>query len=37
MIKEYTDMFSEWSGHSGSTECENMVHKLFSFAGCIYK
>ena len=35
--EEYSDMFSELSGHSGSKEYESMAHLLFSFAGWTYE
>jgi len=37
MNKEYSKMFSELSGHSGSKEYEGMAHLLFSFAGWTYE
>ena len=37
MNEEYTDMFSELSGHSGSKKYESMAHVLFSFAGWTYE
>ena len=36
-MKEYSNTFSELSGHSGSKEYESMAHLLFSFAGWTYE
>ena len=37
MNEEYSDMFSELSGHSGSKEYESMPHVLLSFVGRTYE
>ena len=37
MNEEYTDMFSELSGHSSSKKYEIMAHVLFSFAEWTYE
>ena len=37
MSEEYSNMFSELSGHSGSKEYESKAHLLFSFAGWTYE
>jgi len=37
MSEEYSNMFSELFGHSGSKEYESMAHLLFSFAGWTYE
>ena len=37
MNEEYSDMFSELSGHSGGNKYKSMAHVLFSFAGWTYE
>jgi len=37
MSEEYSNMFSELSGHSGSKEYKSMAHLLFYFAGWTYE
>ena len=37
MNEEYSDRFSELSGHSGSKEYESMAHVLLSFVGQTYE
>ena len=37
MNEEYSDMFSELSGHSGSKKYESMAHVLLSFVGQTYE
>jgi len=37
MSEEYSDMFSELSGHSGSKKYESMPHVLLSFVGRTYE
>ena len=37
MSEEYSDMFSELSGHSDGKKYKSMAHVLFSFAGWTYE
>jgi len=37
MNEEYSDMFSELSGYSGSKKYESMAHVLLSFVGRTYE
>ena len=37
MNEEYSDMFSELSGHSGGNKYKGMANVLFSFAGWTYE
>ena len=37
MNEEYSDMFSELSGHSGGNKYKSMAYVLFSFAGWTYE
>jgi len=37
MNEEYSDMFSELSGHSGSKEYERMTHRAAFFVGRTYE
>ena len=37
MNEEYSDMFSELSGHSGGNKYKSMAHVRFSFAGWTYE
>ena len=37
MNEEYSNMFSELSGHSGSKKYKSMAHVLFSFVGWTYE